>query len=45
MIDPNLLHAQCVHAVMLALEGLLAAALGTFLWLIAPYIRDRGPRR
>jgi hypothetical protein len=39
MIDTALLNAQCIHAVKLALECVLAAGFLTFCWLIAPYIR------
>ena len=45
MIDTAQLTVQCVHAVKLALEGLLTAGLLTFLWLILPACRNGGPRR
>ena len=39
--DLALLNAQCIHAVKLAIEGLLAAGFLTFCWFIAPYVRGK----
>lgn len=44
MIDTNAINAECIHAVKLALEGLLAAGLLTFCWHVAPAIRGGGRR-
>ena len=45
MIDLTAIDAQCVHAVMLALEAILAAAFLTFIWIVLPACRNGGPRR
>jgi hypothetical protein len=45
MIDAYLFHAECIHAVTIALEAIIAAGLLTFLWMILPAIRSGGPRR
>jgi hypothetical protein len=44
-MDPNIFHAQLAHDVMFCVEAVLAAALLTFLWIMAPYFRSGGPRR
>lgn len=39
------LTADCIHALKLALEAILAAGLLTLVWFTAPYFRNGGPRR
>ena len=37
-LDLSALNAQCIHAVKLMLEAILAAGFLTFIWFVAPYL-------